>query len=84
VLTRVVLALVLDSQAENTVRTAIFLADAVLAPLVFLGAALLYVDQEARLRSRDRRKERDADVPDADDADREGRPDPARQSLPPA
>lgn len=52
VLTRVGLALLLESQAENTVRTAVFLADAVLAPLLFLGGALLYVDQDARLRSR--------------------------------
>src|SRR5207342_3135235 len=51
-LTRAGLALLLQSQADNTVRTAIFLADAVLAPLLFLGAALLYVDQDARLRSR--------------------------------
>jgi len=52
------LALLLESQADNTVRTAIFLADTVLAPLLFLGSALLYVDQEARLRSRgERRKE---------------------------
>jgi len=51
-LTRAGLALLLNSQADNTVRTAIFLADAVLAPLLFLGAALLYVDQDARLRSR--------------------------------
>jgi hypothetical protein len=74
------LALLLQSQADNTVRTAIFLADLVLSPLLFLGGALLYVDQEARLRSHEeRRKERDADLPDADDADREGRPDAARQ-----
>jgi hypothetical protein len=53
-ITRVALALLLESQAENTVRTALFLADAVLAPLLFLGSALLYVDQDARLRSRDR------------------------------
>jgi hypothetical protein len=46
------LALLLESQADNTVRTAIFLADTVLAPLLFLGSAILYVDQEARLRSR--------------------------------
>jgi len=85
VLTRVGLALLLESQAENTVRTAIFLADAVLAPLLFLGGALLYVDQDARLRSRgERRKERDADVLDADDADREGRPDTPRESRPTA
>ncbi len=57
-LVRIGLALVLESQADNTVRTAIFLADAVLAPLLFLGGAILYVDQEARLGSRgDRRKE---------------------------
>jgi hypothetical protein len=52
-----VLALLLESQADNTVRAAIFMADTVLAPLVFLGSALLYVDQEARLRSRDDRRE---------------------------
>ena len=80
ILTRFVLALLLESQADNTVRTAIFLSDTVLAPLLFLGGALLYVDQEARLRSRDdRREERDGDVPDADDADREGSPDAARE-----
>jgi hypothetical protein len=74
------LALLLESQADNTVRTAIFLADTVLGPLVFLGAALLYVDQVARLRSRvEPGKERHADLPDADDADREGDPDPARE-----
>jgi hypothetical protein len=57
-LVRVGLALLLESQADNTVRTAIFLSDAVLAPLLFLGGALLYVDQEARLGSRrERRKE---------------------------
>ncbi len=57
-LTRIGLALLLESQADNTVRTAIFLADAVLAPLLFLGGAILYVDQNARLRLRDdRRKE---------------------------
>lgn len=81
VLTRLGLALLLESQAENTVRTAIFLADTVLAPLLFLGGAMLYVDQEARLRSRgERREERDADIPDADHADREGRADTARES----
>jgi hypothetical protein len=51
-LTRAGLALVLQAQADNTVRTAIFLADTVLAPLLFLGGAILYVDQDARLRSR--------------------------------
>ena len=51
-LMRIGLALLLESQADNTVRTAIFLSDAVLAPLLFLGGAVLYVDQDARLRSR--------------------------------
>ena len=51
-LMRLGLALLLESQADNTVRTAIFLSDVVLAPLLFLGGALLYVDQDARLRSR--------------------------------
>jgi hypothetical protein len=57
-LTRIGLALLLESQADNTVRTAIFISDAVLAPLLFIGGAILYVDQDARLRSRrDPRKE---------------------------
>jgi hypothetical protein len=74
------LALLLESQADNTVRTAIFLADLVLGPLLFLGGALLYVDQDARLRSRgEPRKERHADVPHAHDADGEGHPDAARE-----
>ena len=55
-LARLGLALLLESQADNTVRTAIFLSDTVLAPLLFLGAALLYVDQEARLRLGSREK----------------------------
>jgi hypothetical protein len=56
-LMRVGLALLLEAQADNTVRTAIFLSDAVLAPLLFLGGAILYVDQEARLRLRDEQRE---------------------------
>jgi hypothetical protein len=85
VVTRGGLALVLEAQADNTLRVAIFLADAVLAPLLFLGSALLYGDQEARLRSpAKRRKERHAEVPDALHADREGRADAARESRPSA
>ena len=57
-LMRIGLALLLESQADNTVRTAIFLSDTVLAPLLFLGGAILYVDQKARLDSPgDRKKE---------------------------
>jgi hypothetical protein len=52
VLTRLALAFVLRAQGDNTIRTAIFLADVVVSPILFLGAALLYVDQAARVRSR--------------------------------
>ena len=80
VLTRTALALVLRSQADSAVRTAIFLADTLLAPLLFLGAVIVYVDLDARLRSRgERGKERDADLPDADDHHREGRADASRE-----
>lgn len=44
------LVLLLRSQADNTVRIAVFLADVILSPVIFLGAALLYFDQEARSR----------------------------------
>jgi hypothetical protein len=44
------LLVLLHSQGNQAARVAGFLADVVLAPLVFLGAALLYVDQAARAR----------------------------------
>ena len=49
VLTRLMLALLLRSQGEATDRIAAFLADVVLSPILYLGAALLYTDQLARL-----------------------------------
>ena len=58
VLTRVALAFVLREQADNAVRIAIFLADLVVSPLLFLGAALLYFDQAARVVSAPRAKRR--------------------------
>jgi hypothetical protein len=48
-LTRRVLGLLLFSQAEAAVRVALFLADLVLSPLLFLGAAVVYVDLVARV-----------------------------------
>jgi hypothetical protein len=51
VLTRLVLVLLLRGSGDQTERVAIFLADFVISPLLFLGAALLYFDQEARVRS---------------------------------
>ena len=84
-ITQGVVYIALRAYAENTAQIAATLAAFVASPTVFFGAALLYVDQEARLRSRgERGKERDADVPDAHDADREGSPDAPRESGPPA
>ena len=58
-LTQFCLYFVLREYAENTRIAAAALASLVVSPLVFLGAAILYGDQEARLRSLDegRRKE---------------------------
>ncbi|MDQ3380490.1 MAG: hypothetical protein M3546_09220 [Actinomycetota bacterium] len=54
-LTQAALFFVLREFAENTRIAAATLASIVVSPLVFLGAALLYVDQEARLRLRNDR-----------------------------
>ena len=61
-LTRLALGLLLQSQADTTVRVAVFLADVVISPLLFLGAAIVYVDLVARvgLSRADRRSLRDA------------------------
>ncbi len=50
VVMRLPLAFLLRAQADNTQRVAAVVADLVVAPLLFLGAALLYVDQAARVR----------------------------------
>ena len=52
-LTSIMLGVLLRSQGDQTERIALFLSDLVLAPLVFLGAALLYYDQAARARARE-------------------------------
>ena len=51
VLSRVGLAFLLREQADNTIRVAIFIADLIVSPLLFLGGALLYFDQAARVGS---------------------------------
>jgi hypothetical protein len=57
-LTRLALGLLLSSQADATVRVSIFLADLAISPLLFLGAAIVYVDLVARVGlSRDERRE---------------------------
>lgn len=75
-ISRSALLLLLHGQADTTLRTGAFLADLVLSPLLFLGSALLYFDQKARLESGSpRRRRRDARLHHADDIDRAGRPD---------
>jgi hypothetical protein len=72
-----VLSALLHSQGSSGQRVALFLSDLVLGPLLFLGGALLYGDQAARVGSRRprTRSSRDADVHPPVDADAPGRPD---------
>jgi hypothetical protein len=75
------LTALLHTQSDNSARVAQLLADLVLSPLLFLGGAMLYGDQAARVGSRrpDRRR-RDAhlhpplDANAAGSADAEGKP----------
>ena len=84
-LTKFVLAILLKNQADVTVRTALFLADLVLSPMLFLGGALLYVDQAARVDSRHRPgRKRDADLHPSVDAVDAGRADTAVEPRPAA
>jgi hypothetical protein len=66
-----VLAALLHTQGSNGQRAALFLSDLVLGPLLFLGGAMLYLDQAARRVGSGR-----ADLHPALDADPTGRPDP--------
>jgi len=61
-LTQAALFFVLREFAENTRIAAATLASIVVSPVVFFGAALLYVDQDARLRSRAMKRSADAGV----------------------
>jgi hypothetical protein len=84
-LTRAVLFFLLRDFGESTARVAAFLADVVISPILFLGAALLYFDQAARVvESPPRRRSRDADLHPAHEPDRPGRPDPEVEPRPPA
>lgn len=58
------LGALLRSQGDNGQRAAVFVADLVLSPMLFLGGALLYLDQAARAGSRrpQRRSSRDAEL----------------------
>ena len=56
--TQVAASLLLQGFADNSARAAAFLAGLVLSPVLFFGAALLYVDQAARVGTT--REEREA------------------------
>jgi hypothetical protein len=69
------LSALLHTQGDNGQRVAVFLSDLVLSPLLFVGGALLYLDQRARaVRSAD------ADLHPSLDADAAGRSDPQVES----
>lgn len=76
-LTRETLYFLLQGTAKNQAYTAAFLADVVISPMLFLGSALLYVDQAARLDKLARLRERsaDADLHHAVEPDGSGSPD---------
>jgi hypothetical protein len=75
-LSRSALLFLLHGQADATLRTAAFLADLVLSPIIFLGSAQLYLDQKARLESGGpRRRRRDARLHHAFEPDLARRPD---------
>ena len=75
-LSGVFLSALLHSQGEATRRTAAFLAPFVLSPLLYLGSALLYFDQSARVGS----GRPDADLHSPVEADPAGRSDPQVES----
>ncbi len=72
------LSALLHTQGSTGQRVALFLSDLVLSPLLFLGGALLYVDQAARVGSvrPHRRSRRDADLHPPVDPESAGRADP--------
>jgi hypothetical protein len=81
IVSELTLIALLRSQGDNGQRVAHALADLVLSPLLYLGGALLYLDQAARVGSRrPRTRSRDADLHPPDDADAAGHPDPQVES----
>ena len=86
-LTQAVLIFLLRGTGDQTVAVAAFLANLVVSPILFLGGAVLYFDQAARVVSsgaRSTKRRRDADVHHAVDADRSGGSDPSVESRAPA
>jgi hypothetical protein len=76
VIAELTLIALLRSQGDTGQRIAHGLADVVMTPLLYVGGALLYVDQAARAV----RSARDADLHPPVDADAAGRPDPQVES----
>ena len=75
-LTQVLLTALLHGGSKQSVHISAFLASLLLQPIIFLGAAMLYADQAARVESASRKRRRaDADLSHADDADRPGSAD---------
>ena len=80
-LTGLVLFFSIRELGDQALRVAGLLALVVLAPIFVLGAAVLYVDQEARVESSPRpRRKRDADLHSAFEPDRAGRSNPEGKS----
>jgi hypothetical protein len=76
-LTGLVLFFALREASDQALRVAALLALLVLAPVFMLGAAVLYLDQSARVESGTRsRRKRNADLHPSVDPDVAGRPDP--------
>jgi hypothetical protein len=75
------LVALLHSQSGTSARIALLLSDVVLSPLLYLGGALLYADQAARVGSPrpNRRRRSDADLHPPLDVDPAGHPDPEGQ-----
>jgi len=74
-LTAYVLFFTLRSAGTAALRASAFVSVLVISPLLFLGGALLYYDQAARVGSRPRPRRRNADVHPAVQPDRTRRPD---------
>lgn len=85
-LTRLVLVLLLRGGGQAADKTAAFLADLVVSPLLFVGSALLYFDQVARAvgSGPQKRRKRDADVHPAVESDHPGRADAEVEPRPAA
>jgi len=74
-LTAYVLFFTLRSAGTAALRASAFVSVLVISPLLFLGGAILYYDQVARVGSAPRRRRRNADVHPAVQSDPPGRSD---------